>query len=281
MGSQHPACAAPKLDARPSPGVSLAELGGSSVLVDQSTEDSVTSDRGVEGDDGGGVVGWWVLAEALVRAVVIEVAHVLVNNSVGVSVVVDQQPVGALGADTADEPFRIAVCPWRARRDLDHLDVVGGEDGIEGIGELGVPITDQETERADLVAQVHQQIAGSLGRPGRGRVSGHPEQVHPAGAHLHHEQNVESAQPDGVEGEEVGGQQTRRLSAQESSPPSVGSARCWAESGGGQDPADGAGAHAVPEPGQFALDSAMSPGGILLCQVQYQLTDLLADRWAA
>jgi hypothetical protein len=44
-----------------------------------------------------------------------------------------------------------------------------------------------------------------LGGPGRGRVSGHPENVHCAGADFHDEQNVESVQRDGVEGEEVGG----------------------------------------------------------------------------
>jgi hypothetical protein len=47
-------------------------LGGSSVLVDQPAEDAVTSDRAVQGDQGGGVVGWWALAQALVRPVVIE-----------------------------------------------------------------------------------------------------------------------------------------------------------------------------------------------------------------
>ena len=107
----------------------------------------MASDRGVEGDHGGGVVGWWVLAQALVRAVVIEVAHVLVEDGAGVSFVVDQHPVGALGADAADEPFRVAVRPGRPGRDLDHVDAFGGEDGIEGVGELGVPVADQEAER--------------------------------------------------------------------------------------------------------------------------------------
>jgi len=69
----------------------------------------VASDRGVEGDRGGWVVGWWVLIQAVVRAVIIEMAHVAVKDSSGVSFVVDQQPVGALGADAADEPLRIAV----------------------------------------------------------------------------------------------------------------------------------------------------------------------------
>jgi hypothetical protein len=56
----------PKLDVRPWPGVSLAGLGGSSVFVDESAEDSVASDGGIEGDHGSGVVGRWVLVEALV-----------------------------------------------------------------------------------------------------------------------------------------------------------------------------------------------------------------------
>ena len=52
----------------------------------------------------------WVLVEALVRAVVIEVVHILVEDGEGVSLVVDQQPVGALFADAANEPFGVVVC---------------------------------------------------------------------------------------------------------------------------------------------------------------------------
>jgi hypothetical protein len=59
----------------------------------------MTPDRGVGQGHGGGVVQWWVLVEALVRAVVIEMAHVLVQDGTGVSLVIDQQPVGALFAD--------------------------------------------------------------------------------------------------------------------------------------------------------------------------------------
>jgi hypothetical protein len=111
----------PKFDAQLLTRCFLAELGGWSVFVDQSAEDLVASDRGAERDHGGGVVGWWVLVQALVRAVVIEMAHVLVENGAGVSFVVDQQPVGAFGADAGDEPFRVAVRPGRTGRDLDHV----------------------------------------------------------------------------------------------------------------------------------------------------------------
>ena len=131
----------------------------------------------------------------------------------GVWFVVDQYPVGAFGADAADEPFCVAVRPRGAGRGRDYGDAFAGEDGIEGVGEFRVPVADQEKERADLIAQIHQQVAGDLGSPGRGRVRGHPEDVHSAGAHLHHEQNIEPAQGEGVEGAEVGGQQPGGLSA--------------------------------------------------------------------
>ena len=101
------------------------------------------------------------MVEALVRAVVIEMAHILVEDGEGMSLVVDQQPVGALFADAANEPFGVAICPGSPGRDLDHLDASGGEHRIEGGGELGVPVTDQEAERGDSLTQVHQEVAAA------------------------------------------------------------------------------------------------------------------------
>ena len=62
----------------------------------------------------------------------------------------------------------------------------------------------------------------------------------------------------------VGGQQPGGLSAQEGSPPGVCPAGCWIQPGSSQDPVDSAGAHAVPESGEFSLEAAMVPGGVLL-----------------
>jgi hypothetical protein len=83
-----------------------------------------------------------MLAQALVWPVVIEMADVLIKNSVGVSRMVNQHPVGAFGADAADEPFRVAVRPGRAGRNLDDVDAFGGEDGIESSSELRVSVAD-------------------------------------------------------------------------------------------------------------------------------------------
>jgi hypothetical protein len=44
-------------------------------------------------------------------------------------------------------------------------DVRAGEDGVEGPGELAVPVADQEPEPVGAVGEVHKQVAGRLGDP--------------------------------------------------------------------------------------------------------------------
>ena len=89
----------------------MGGLGCSPVFVDDSAEDLLPSDWGVEGDHGAWIVAGRVLVEALAWSVVVEVAYVLVEDGAGVLFVVDQHPVGAFFADAADESFCIAVGP--------------------------------------------------------------------------------------------------------------------------------------------------------------------------
>jgi hypothetical protein len=51
--------------------------------------------------------------------------------------------------------------------------------------------------------------------------------------------------------------------------------------GGGQDPADGACVHAVPEADEFSFEVSVASGGVVLCEAQYQGPDLVGDWWAA
>ena len=96
----------------------------------------MAADRGIEWDHGGGVVGWRVLAQALMWAMVIEVTHVPVEDGTCVSFVVDQQSVSALLAGTADESLGIAVRPRSPGRDLDDVDAFGGEEGWKALVDL-------------------------------------------------------------------------------------------------------------------------------------------------
>ena len=50
-----------------------------------------------------------VLIEALVWTMPDEMVFVLAEHAAGVVFVVDQQPVGALGSDAADEAFRVRI----------------------------------------------------------------------------------------------------------------------------------------------------------------------------
>jgi len=85
------------------------------VFVDQAAEDTLPVDRSVEWDDGRRVVVWWAVPAALMGPVVVEVSGVLVEDCRGVAFVVDEDSVGALGPDAADEPFGVAVGSWCLR----------------------------------------------------------------------------------------------------------------------------------------------------------------------
>jgi hypothetical protein len=83
----------------------------------------------------------------------------------------DQQVVEAFAAQGADSAFGERVCSWCTYRGADGVDVRAGEGRVERGGELCIPVTDQEPEPADVLAQVHEQVAGLLGHPG----SRHPQ----------------------------------------------------------------------------------------------------------
>ena len=102
----------------------------------------------------------------------------------------------------------------------------------------------------------------SMARPGAG---GHAEDVHVAGADLHHEQAVQALQGDrAVHVEEVGGEYRRGLGAQKLPPRRVGAPlgrrRDLQRL---EDPADGRCADPVAELEQFALDPLVSPAVVL------------------
>ena len=56
------------------------------------------------------------------------------------------------------------------------------------------------------VVEVHEQVAGLLGQPGAGGMRGDAEDVYAAGGVLDDEERIQPAQGDGVEVEEVAGE---------------------------------------------------------------------------
>jgi len=133
-------------------------------------------------------------------------------------------PDGCRASGAADEAFGNRVGPRRLHRCLDDADVGGGEDRVERGGELGVAVPNEELDAAAGVVEVHKQVAGQLGQPGAGGMRGDAEDVHPAGGVLDGEERVQPVQGDGVEVEQVAGQDGVRLGPQELGPRRSGSA---------------------------------------------------------
>jgi hypothetical protein len=130
----------------------------------------------------------------------------------------------------------VGIAVGRARRDFGDVDALAGEDGIEGGRELRDPVADQVRELPLALAELPEHLAGVLGGPGCGGVCGDPRDVDGAGADLHDEQRVQPLQADGVDVEEIGGEQAVGLGLEEGGPFAARwmPARGWAEAGGAE-----------------------------------------------
>jgi hypothetical protein len=159
-----------------------------------------------------GFVGWSAELQGTMGPSGVVVLVVLGEDVPQVLLVVDQQPVGALGSDRAYEPLGVGVHPRRLRRALQDLDVVGGEDGVQGLGIAGVAVAQQVAEGGGALAEVVRRFR-AMGGPVRGGVGGDAEDVNGAGADFHDVEHVQPLQGHGVDVEEVGSEQAGGLGA--------------------------------------------------------------------
>jgi hypothetical protein len=164
----------------------------------------------------------------------------------------------------------IALALRRPHWCLDDADADRGEDGVERGGEFGVAVPDQEPELAPGVVEAHDQVAGLLGQPGAGGVGGDAEDVHAAGGVLDDEERVQPPQGDGLNMEQVAGQDRVRLRAEELTPRRSGPARCGIDPGCMEDRPDRRGADLVAEAGELAVDAVVPPCRILGSQAEDQ-----------
>jgi hypothetical protein len=106
---------------------------------------------------------WRELASSLVRAVLVVVVGVDVQDASGMSLVPDQQVVERFAAEGSNDPFAVGVHPRSPWRGLQSLDAVGGEDRVEGPGVFGVPIADQKAQRVNTGAQLGGHVSFMVG----------------------------------------------------------------------------------------------------------------------
>jgi hypothetical protein len=124
-------------------------------------------------------------------------------------------PGGAAAAGSAGQD------PGLVRPRLVVVVKVLGDNGFEVTSredEQLVVIVDEEPEATACFVEVAHEVAGDLGHPRPGPVGRHTEEVNDASLHFDHEQDVVAAEHDGVDGEEVGGQQALGLGAEELGP---------------------------------------------------------------
>src|SRR5437764_601751 len=119
----------------------------------------------------------------------------------------DQDPVEAFSADGADETLGVGVGSRRQHWCADHPKAFAAEHVVEGTAELRVAIPHQEPTSPELLVYRHEQIAGLLDNPRAAWPGGAASQVYPARVELDEEQHVEPPQEDGLDGEEIGGEE--------------------------------------------------------------------------
>jgi hypothetical protein len=172
-----------------------------------------------------------ILPQGPVRPVRVVVIDVLAKNQPQVPFTGDQHPVQALAAGTADPAFGDRIRPGRLDKCLDDPHADRGEYHVEGGGELGIPVSDQELQAVNVILEVHEQVAGLLGHPRASRMGGDPGQVHAPGSVLDEEQYVQAAQEYGVGVEEVRGENGLGLPGQELTPGLPGAPGCGVDAG--------------------------------------------------
>jgi hypothetical protein len=136
----------------------------------------------------------WRLTESTVWSVLVVVRHVARQHRLEMPSSQDQHPVEQFTTYRADPAFGERVRSRRTHGRPQDPDALGGEDRIEGVGELRVPVADEELELDLLsaVCELHEQVTGLLGHPRSGRVRRHAQDMNPAGRQLHHEQHIQA-----------------------------------------------------------------------------------------
>ena len=130
----------------------------------------------------------------------------------------DEHPVEALAPDGADHALADGVGPRSLDRGSDDHDALGGEEGVEGGGELGVAIADEELDRVRPVGELHREVPGLLGDPARDRVGRDAGDPHETAVVVDEPEDIEPAEEKGVDLEEVARHQLSRLGGEELGP---------------------------------------------------------------
>lgn len=106
------------------------------------------------------------------RALVVVVQAILVDDGLEVALVEDQHPVEAFSAAAADPALGMCICTGRHQRSQDHPGTLRLEDPISLERKLLVATVYQNAEFDPFVRQLPVEVASLLGDPGGIRFRG-------------------------------------------------------------------------------------------------------------
>ncbi|WP_344520103.1 hypothetical protein [Streptomyces rectiviolaceus] len=124
----------------------------------------------------------------------VEVRLICGQDGAQVPFVDDQCAVEEFPAASADPAFDVRVRlrgPDGSEQDLDGL---GCEDGVEGVSELRISVSDQEPESVNAVVHCHEEVTRLLDCPVAGRMGSDAQEVYSAGRDLHGHHAVQAPQ---------------------------------------------------------------------------------------
>src|SRR6266487_2931082 len=259
---------------------SREELRGELVFVQESAEPIASADVIVPGRRANWDRLWdrWLLVERAVRAVCVVVRDVFAQHPLEMPLRDDQDPVETFAPDAADPALRVRLRLRRSDRRPDHRDPLLVKESVEGVGQLDVAVADQDSRLFALVPEGCEHGACLLGDPGGVGVGGDAGDVHAPALELDEEEDIQAAQPNGVDREEVALDDPGCLLAQELAPAEARSSWGGVDAVPAQDVPDRARGEREAEPGQFAVDALVAPARILRRQPEHELPRLRDHR---
>jgi len=138
----------------------------------------------------------------------------------------DEDAIGAFAPGAGDPALAGRVRAPRLDRRPDDVHAGGGEDSVERVGVLGIPVSDQELQAAGPLGLIHERVPGLLDCLSGGGVGSDAGQVDAAVVVLDDEQDIEPAEKDGAGIEEVDRGARLGLGGQELLPASSCALRC-------------------------------------------------------
>ena len=143
--------------------------------------DMQVCDRGGIGDRFWQWMQWSGARDAPMGSVTIVVSFVFAQGVQQVRTVPDQHAVEEFVAAGLDPPLDDRVHPGNSDAAEHDGDTGVGEDGVEQVRVLAIPVADEVLHLASGVVEVHDEVAGGLGHPRCGRVGGGAEDAYPGG----------------------------------------------------------------------------------------------------